>query len=117
MTRPWRTLARSLPALAALGLATCSPAPAPTPQARADRQAQVACRQRADQIYAEQNRGAAYEADQRFSPFSSSYVPGITSRGLGERYGIDTMIADCVRNTGNQAVDRGAGPSMEPVAR
>ena len=102
-----------LACLTALGFARCSPPP--TPQARADQQTLAACRQRADQIYAEQNRGAGYDTDYRSSPFSSSYTPGITTRGLGERYSRDTMIADCVRNAGSD-VDRSAGPTMEPTA-
>jgi hypothetical protein len=116
MTRLWRTLACCLPVLTALVLAGCTPPPPPTPQARADQQAQAACRQRADQVYAEQNRGAAYESDNRFSPFSSSYTPGVTTRGLGERYAMDTMIADCMRNTARRPTDRSAGPTMEPTA-
>ena len=101
--------------LSILTVCACSPPPPPTPQARADQQTLAACRQRADQVYAEQNRGAGYEADNRASPFSSSYVPGITTRGLGERYSRDTMISNCVRNA-NSDVDRGAGPAMEPTA-
>src|SRR5437764_549974 len=99
---------------AVLGLAACSPPPPSTPQVRADQQTLSACRQRADQTYAAQNRGAGYDTDYRSSPFSTSYAPGITTRGLGERYSRDTMIADCVRSTGAD-VDRGAGPTMEPT--
>jgi hypothetical protein len=115
MTRLRRRFARDLPVFAALMFGACTPPPPPTPQGRADQQAQAACRQRADQVYAEQNRGAAYEADNRLSPFSSSYVPGVTTRGLGDRYSRDTMIADCVRNASRQPADRSAGPAMEPV--
>ena len=117
MTHGARLLARFLPALIALGFGACTPPPPPTPQARADQEARTACRQRADQVYAEQNRGAAFlgGTDNRFSPFSSSYVSGNTSSGLGERYNFDRMIADCVRNATRQPVDRNAGPAMEPV--
>jgi type II secretory pathway pseudopilin PulG len=114
MKRLPRALPGSLALLALVAAGACSPPPPPTPQARANQQTMAACRQRADQVYAEQNRGAGYESDNRASPFSSSYVPGITTRGLGERYSRDTMISDCVRNAGSD-VDRGAGPVMEPT--
>lgn len=90
---------RSTLALTLATLAACQNAP-PTAQERADQKTLAACRERANQVYAEQNRGAVYEQNNSLSPFSSSYVSGITTRGLGERYGHDTMIADCVRNTG-----------------
>jgi hypothetical protein len=111
------TVSRCLPALTVLVFAACTPPPPPTSQARADQEARSACRQRADQVYAEQNRGAAFlgGTDNRFSPFSSSYVSGNTSSGLGERYNFDTMIADCVRNSTRQQQDRNAGPAVEPV--
>ena len=115
MTRAWRILARCLTVSAALVFSDCTAPPPPTPQARADQQARAACRQRADQVYAQQDRAAPYQADNRFSPFSSTYVPGVTSRGLGERYAMDTLIANCVRSTGRQPAEQNAGPSMEPV--
>ncbi|MBV8573999.1 MAG: hypothetical protein JOZ58_03025 [Acetobacteraceae bacterium] len=117
MTCHSSTVTRCLPVLTALVFAACTPPPPPTPQARADQEARSACRQRADQVYAEQNRGAAFlgGTENRFSPFSSSYVSGNTSSGLGERYNFDTMIADCVRNATRQPLDRNAGPAMEPV--
>src|SRR5689334_9483510 len=101
-------------------LTGCHSAP-PTAQERAEQKTLAACRERADQVYAEQNRGAVYTQDNSLSPFSSSYVSGITSRGLGERYGRDVMISDCVRNAGaapaggSAAVDRSAGPTMQPI--
>jgi hypothetical protein len=117
MNRPASTLAGSA-GLIAMALATaCSPPPPISPQDRADQQAQAACRERADEIYAQQNRGAIYaQQDDRSSPFSSSYSPGVTTRGLGERYGRDTMISDCVRNAAARTPDRGGGPTMEPTA-
>ncbi len=117
MNRPASTLTGAA-ALLTMALATaCSPPPPISPQDRADQQTQAACRQRADEIYTQQNRGAIYATqDDRFTPFSGSYSPGVTTRGLGERYGRDTMISDCVRNAQAQTQDRGAGPAMEPTA-
>jgi hypothetical protein len=87
--------------LAALtALAACSAPPAPTGQGRADQATLSACRQRADEIYQRQNRASLYAMDNRDSPGSSSYVSGITTRGLSERYGWDTQVSDCVRNQG-----------------
>jgi hypothetical protein len=117
MNRPRSNLAGSAALLAIALAAACSPPPPISPQDRADRQTQAACRERADQVYAQQNRGAIYaQQDDRLSPFSGSYSPGVTSRGLGERYGRDMMISDCVRNAQGQTPDRGAGPTMEPTA-
>ncbi len=124
MNRPASTLAGPAALLAVALAAGCSPPPPISPQERADQQTQAACRERADEIYAQQNRGAIYgRQDDQLAPFSSAYNPGITTRGLGERYGRDTMIADCVRDRQGQTpgqartLDRGAGPTMEPTAR
>ena len=63
---------------------------------------QAACRKRADEVWARQNRGAVYAADNyatslRDSPFSSSGVASNTTSGLGSLYSRDTMISDCVK--------------------
>ena len=95
--------------------AACTPPPPPTPAMRAQQQALNACRQRADQIFEQRNRGAFYiDTDQRYSPFSGDYVSGNTARGLPERYGRDQLVTECVRSSGTP-VDRGAGPTMEPT--
>lgn len=107
-------------ALAALAaLAACSPPPPISPQDRADQQAQAACRQRADEIFAQQNRGTIFaSSDDRLTPFSGSYNPGITTRGLGERFGRDTAIAECVRNAREGAAQNSStGPAMQPTAQ
>ena len=100
----------------ALAIASaCTPRPPPTAEARAQQQALGACRQRADQIFEQRNRGAFYiDTDQRYSPFSGDYVSGNTARGLPERYGRDQLVTECVRSSGTP-VDRGAGPTMEPT--
>ena len=104
-------------AILALTAGACTPAPPPSAQSRADQQTVAACRQRADEVFAEQNRGALYDPDYRFSPFSSSYVPGITTRGLGERYSRDTMIDNCVRNAGTTSPNQSNATTARPVAR
>lgn len=80
----------------------------PSPQSRVDAATVAACRRQADQIYEEQNRGAIYSSESQVNtPSSGSYQPGITNRGLGERYVREKMISNCVRNTGT-TTDRGA---------
>lgn len=109
---------RGGPAILALVAANaCISAPPPSAQARADQQTLAACRQRADEVFAEQNRGAVYDSDNRLSPFSSSYVPGITTRGLGERYSRDTMIDNCVRNAGAVSTNQSDPYVTRPAAR
>lgn len=92
-------------------LAACSAPPAPTAQSRADQATLSACRQRADEIYQRQNRASLYAMDNRDSPGSSTYVSGITTRGLSERYGWDTQVSDCVRN---QGAAEGIAPAPVP---
>ena len=118
MNRSASTLSSSAALLAVALAAACSPPPPISPQDRADRQARAACRERADAIYAQQNRGTIYgRQDERLTPFSSSYTPGVTTRGLGDQYGLDTMVADCLRNAQAQTPDQSAGPTMQPTAR
>jgi hypothetical protein len=59
----------------------------------------AACRQRAEQIYTQQNRAEMFQSDQSSSPFAASGLTGITSTGLGQRYGYDTNVNNCVRNS------------------
>ena len=93
-------------------LAGCQgPPPAPTAATRADLAASAYCRQRAEEVYNAQNRGARYQTDNRDTPFSGAYVPSVTSRGLSDRYALDSMVSECVRNS---AANRDAGP--EPTA-
>jgi hypothetical protein len=96
----------------ATALSACSPAPQ-SPQAQADAETRAACRQRAEEVYRQQNRGDIYSpASSVNTPFSSNYVPGITTRGLSELFAHDKMVNDCVRNSGT-----GAGRSQAPAAQ
>ncbi len=77
-----------------------------------DAQTRAACRQRADQVYEQQNRGAIYSPQSGVNtPSSASYAPGVTDRGLADLFAHDTMIRDCVRNTGAET-DRGEAPGL-----
>ncbi len=108
------TLPRAAMAAAlAAWLAGCTPPPPPSGEARADAARQAACRQHADQIYAEQNRAAIYldeGAQQSYSPFSGSYIEGNTARGLPGEYRQQEMVSDCIRNSDDAAAAPPAAP-------
>lgn len=90
--------------LAAFALSACAgPAPQGS-QAQADASTRAACRQRADDVYNQQNRGEIYSpASQVNTPYSANYLPGASDRGLAQQFGFDRQISDCVRNTGTEA--------------
>jgi hypothetical protein len=88
--------------LATLVLAGCA---APTPQSRASAAQQTACRQRADEVFLQRNRGAVYSSDAyvsgtRDTPYSASGVAGNTSGGLPDRYSRDALYTDCIHGFG-----------------
>jgi hypothetical protein len=115
MTRPpirtaWGAGALAIVLLGALQGGCARPA-APTQQASAAQKA--ACRQRADEVYAKQNRAELYESDTyqsstRDSPFATTGLPGITTRGLGGQYERDNLVSDCLNGVpGNVGGDGG----------
>ncbi len=85
----------------------------------ADRAVAAACRQEVDRVYAAQNRRDLSYRDQRDTPFAASYNPGITSAGLGSRFGRDNDVQSCVslNRPGAAAGDAGTGPTFSPTAR
>ncbi len=87
-----------LPLLASL---QCAPPPAPVGQTKADAATLTACREHADAVYNRTHRDSIYTIGNRDSPFSSNYTPPIDS-GLSQRYGRESMVRDCVRNTGTE---------------
>ncbi len=105
-------------------LAACA-APGPQPgsgQARADAATVAACRQRADEVYNMRHRDTIYAPPSDVNtPFSANYAPGEEDRGLSQVFERDSMMSDCVRNTGvegDRTPEQGtlpAGPG--PVAR
>jgi hypothetical protein len=97
-------------------LAGCQ-APPQTSATRAEQATLASCRERADRVHRVQNPQDRLTTDQRDSPQSASYVEGITTRGLGERYAWDTMVSNCVRdsrNPGPAGANASTGPTMEP---
>lgn len=116
MTRSFSRIAGAASLALAATLSACGPPPPISPQDRADRQAQAACRARADAVYAQQNRGTIFAgSDDKMNPFSGSYNPGVTTKGLGEQYGRDTMIAECMRNATGATNPASTGPAMTPA--
>jgi hypothetical protein len=83
-----------------LALTQCAPPPPPVGQARADAATLAACREHADAVYDRTHRDTIYSISSRDSPYSANYTPGVTDRGLAQRFGRDNMVRDCVRNTG-----------------
>jgi hypothetical protein len=98
-----------LPAFLVLALGAlcgCANTDLPAPlrsQQQADAQTVAACRQRANQVFDQQNRGAIFsQAPQTNMPFSANFTPDNPSRGLSAQFGFDRMVNDCVRNTGTE---------------
>ncbi len=92
---------------------------APSPRSSADRAVAAACRQEVDRVYAAQNRRDLSYRDQRDTPFAASYNSGITTTGLGSRFGRDSDVQSCVslNRPGAAAGDAGTGPTFSPIAR
>ena len=84
------------------------------------------CRQRADVVFDKQNRAEVYRTDTfagetRDAPFSTSGLPGITSRGLSGQYERANLLDDCLRDRSGGVIAAGAAegstvsaPSAQP---
>jgi hypothetical protein len=115
----------TLPLVLLLSVLAACDGPAPLPasgQARADAQTVAACRQRADDVYNMRHRDTIYAPPSDVNtPFSANYAPGSEDRGLSQLFERDSMMSDCVRNTGaegNRTPEQGAPPPPPgPVAR
>lgn len=77
----------------------------------ADAAVVAACRQQAEDVYSAQNRSARLQSSTRDSPFSASPAPVAATGGLSDRYAMDAMVGDCIRN----ASRRPAGPDLSPT--
>ena len=87
-----------------LVLSGCGDQPPLTGQAQADAETRAACRQRAEAVYDQQNRGQIYSPLPSVnSPFSANYLPDQPDRGLSQLYAHDKLVSDCVRNNGTGA--------------
>ncbi len=100
-----------------LGLSACAGAPQ---RSSSDIAALTACRHRADEVYAKQNRAEVYMSDTfatsgRDSPYSTTALPGVTTRGLSGQYERDSMVSDCLAGTG-PATGVSTSPKPRPPA-
>ena len=79
------TCLRTMAVLTAIILSGCADGAPQSPQAQADAATNAACRQRANEVFDRQNRGAIYSANSSAnSPFSANFTPDVTSRGLSQ---------------------------------
>jgi len=117
---------RATPALGLALLALAAPlgacaGPAPS-SSRATAAERAACRTHADEVFSRQNRDAIYRSDTystalRDSPFASSGMPGLTTTGLSQQYGVENTMQDCLRGIGNApAATEAAPPGTPPIA-
>jgi hypothetical protein len=113
-----------LPLMAMLALSACSAgsmepsfaAVGPSgdaAQTRTDLATQTACRQRANEMYAQRDRARIYTANSSANtPYSANSSVGVPSQGLSGQFAYDQTIAECERNTGTgaQLPDNPAAP-------
>ena len=104
-----RSIVRVVPPLLAMlataGLAGCAPTSSSSSANReaASPKAMAACRNRADDVFNQQNRADVYRSDmyaggQRDAPFGAG-LPGNPGDGLSARYARETMLDDCLNGT------------------
>jgi len=101
-----RPITAGLIVWAAIALAGCASmsAASPTGQSLADSSTRAACRQRAEEVYNQQNRAEIYSPQSQVNtPFSANYTPVEAGPGLSQLFAHDRMVSDCVRNTGTGA--------------
>ena len=66
-------------------------------------------------MYAAQNRVELSRRDERDTPFAASYLPGITTRQLSERFSRDNQMASCLAQSGSAGFgDASTGPTFSP---
>ncbi len=112
LSGPVCSLAAALLVLAAPG---CAP---PEPRSHASAVERAACRQRADQVYAMQNRDEIYRADTyatstRDAPFAGGGLAGVTSRGLSGGFSRDQMVEDCLNSSAGNVGATPAAPAPD----
>jgi hypothetical protein len=94
-------MTRSILCLLLGGLSLAGCAMEHGPQAQASAETRAACRQRAEQIYSQQNRGDIYRPPAAVNtPYSAGYMAGVSDRGLSDVFAHDRVVDDCVRNAG-----------------
>jgi hypothetical protein len=99
-----------LPCLVLLALAGCAAPQSQTPETRASAAAAAACRTSTETSFNRQNRYLLSERDTTDSPFSTSGVTGITTRGLTQQYDYNRQLSSCLSSSNSSA----AAPSVQP---
>ena len=89
-------MSRFVLAAVSIALCACQSGQSAPPRDPATAAAADDCRERVDQVHAQQNRVELSLRDQRDAPFSSTYLSGITSRGLGAQFSRGTMFDECL---------------------
>jgi hypothetical protein len=94
-------------------MAACADQPQ-TAQSRADAATAAACRQRADEVYSQRYRGQTYNVQQtQNTPFSGNYTQP-PDRELSQLYTRNSMVRDCIRNTGTETDRTMPAPEVSP---
>jgi hypothetical protein len=104
----------------ALAAAGCAPRQPISADARTRDANTAACRARTEAIYNAQNRYLLSERDTVDSPYSTTGMPGFTSRGLSRQYQRDVEMDNCMNNgtAATQGPNEGVinvGPSSAPT--
>jgi hypothetical protein len=99
-------------------LGACSATPSRAAHATAAER--VACRAHTDDVFSRQNRNAVYRSDSystdlRDTPFATSGMPGLTTSGLSQQYGIENTMQDCLNGTGDAPAATEAAPPGTPA--
>ena len=108
-----------LTCLVLLAIAGCAARQPQTPETRASAAAAAACRASTETSFNRQNRYLLSERDTTDSPFSTSGVTGITTRGLTQQYDYDRQLSSCLSSSNSGAVApdvQPSPPSGTPVA-
>ncbi len=107
-------LPRLLGLLCVIALSACADGGGGTPlqgQALADSQTRDACRTRVNAAFEVRDRAQIYAPQSQVNtPYSASYLPDLSDRGLPDQYEHDKMLSDCIRNTGTGA-ERSTAPT------
>jgi hypothetical protein len=68
---------------------------------KVDLQTQAACRERANEIWEQQDRAEIYKPNSSVNtPFSANWEPDVPSRGLADQFAYGKTVADCERESG-----------------
>jgi hypothetical protein len=99
--------------MAGLLAAGCTPA---QPQTKAQASLQSSCRAQSEAAYNRQNRDLLSTRDTTDTPFSTSGVSGITTRGLSREYDREVQLDNCLRAGGGAGAQSRDGTAFSSPA-